>query len=384
MMNLRLKSAFRLYRTTLAALVAWFPAACVSTALTGPPRIAPLNNQPEVQVAEVDFHALSPAMEKFLDLYVPVEDSRDRRAWNLVWATTDENVLGFDYEPSLTKTSIQTFAERTGNCLAFSSMLVAMARQRGLTAWYQEVEVPPNWQSVNNTLLVSKHINVVVEGNRDEWEVDISGRREELARKNKRISDKAALAQYYNNLGADALMQEELAEAYAYIVKAIETDASLSFLWSNLAVVYSRNHQNEEAKRGYLTALRLDPRDANAANNLYLIYEQEGNYDSAQKYKRIVERHRKKNPYYLYYLSSLAFDEGRYQDSRDMLRKAIDLQEKEYRFHYSLARSLAQVGELNEAQAALDRALQLAPEEAWLDASMRGVNSLDDLPALPD
>ena len=384
MMNERRRSRFYLLRTVLTALTPLLLAACASTPYLNASRIAPLQGQPEVKVATLDLHAVSPAMEKFLDSYVPIEDSRDRKAWNLVWAVTDPNVLGFEYDPALTLSSENTFGKRTGNCLAFSSMLMAMAKNRGLKAWYQEVEIPPQWQSVNNTLLVSKHINVVIEGNRDEWVVDITGRASDKARKVNRLPEKAALAQYYNNLGADALMEDRLPEAYAYFVKAIETDRSLSYLWSNLAVVYGRNEQDDDAKQSYLMALRLDPRNANAANNLYIIYEQEGDHQSSGKYRRMVERHRRKNPYYLYYLSSLAFDEGRYRDSRDMLSKAIELQDQEYRFHYGMARTLAEEGDLSAAQASLDRALQLAPESAWSTDILQKESSLNDLPALPD
>lgn len=384
MMNIERPSRFRLLRAAAVALASLLPVGCATTVFTQSSSIAPLHNQPQLEVADLDFHAVSAAMEAFLNRYVPIEDSRDRKAWNLVWAVTDPNVLGFDYDPNLTLPSVRTFEEHRGNCLAFSSMLVAMAKNRGLNAWYQEVEIPPQWQSVNNTLLVSKHINVVIEGNRDEWVVDITGRTSDTARKVKRLPEKAALAQFYNNLGADALMEERLPEAYSYFAKAIKTDRSLSYLWSNLAVVYGRNQQAEDAKQSYLMALRLDPRNANAANNLYLIYEQEGDLNSAAKYRRLVERHRKKNPYYLYYLSSLAFDEGRYRDSRDMLSKAIEIQDQEYRFHYGMARTLAEVGELSEAQASLERALQLAPEDAWASEILKKESSLDQLPALPD
>lgn len=352
--------------------------ACASpTTLTH--RITPLRGQPEVQIADFDLHAVSPQMEAFLDRHVDPEDGPDRKAWNLVWATTDRNVLAFDYDPFLTLNSVQTFAQRTGNCLAFSSMLVALARHRGLRAWYQEVEVPPQWNSIKNTLLVSLHVNVVVEGSRDEWVVDVSGLDAVTHSKIKRITDAEAQAQYYNNLGADALMNENLALAHGYFVKALETAPTAAYLWSNLAVVFGRNEQLEDARQAYLTALQLDPNNGIAANNLYLIFEKEGDLPAARKLLTRVERHRRNNPYYLYHLSSLAIEEGRYRESSKMLQKAIGLNEREYRFHYELARSLFLEGNREAAQASLDRAMQLAPANSWIDSPQ-----LDDLPALPD
>jgi tetratricopeptide (TPR) repeat protein len=245
-------------------------------------RIAPLNGQPVIAVADVDLHAVSPEMEAFLDRYVSEHDIPDGKARNLVLAATDRNMLPFEYDPTLTLNSVETFSAQTGNCLAFSAMLVALARQRGLTAYYQEVEIPPQWNSIKNNLLFSLHINVVVEGRSGEWIVDISGREAASTRKIKRISDAEALAQYYNNLGADALLNENLALAYAYFVKAVNTMPRAAYLWSNLAVVFSRNDQLEDGRQAYITALGLDPDSAIAANNLYLIYEKEGNLAGRQ------------------------------------------------------------------------------------------------------
>jgi tetratricopeptide (TPR) repeat protein len=364
-------------------LLALLPAACASVHTTVS-TLPPLQNQVPVEVPAFNFHAVSPPMEEFLDQYVPKVSSTDRQAWDLVGSVTNRDVFPFEYDASLTQSSEQTFASHKGNCLAFSSMLVAMARHRGLKAWYQEVEIPPQWSSVNNTLLVSKHINVVVEGKFGQWVVDVSGERAAVTSKVKRITDAEALAQYYNNLGADALLTGELATAYAYITKALQTRPRLAWLWSNLAVVYSHNGQRDDAAATYLAALELSPNNAVAANNLYLIYESEGKHEAAQKLLYKVERHRRNNPYYLYHLSELAFDEGRYEESREMLEEAIGINRNEYRFHYELARLLATEGNLVEAQASLDRALELAPEydrlyNGWMD----GIR-VEALPPLPN
>jgi len=357
--------------------------ACASVR-TSVSTLPPLQNQVPLEVPAVNLHAVSAAMEEFLDLYVPLSMSRDSQASNLVSSVTLRNVFPFKYDPSLTQSSEQTFATHTGNCLAFSSMLVAMARHRGLSAWYQEVEIPPQWSSVNNTLLVSKHINVVVEGKTGQWVVDVSGERAAVTSKVKRISDAEALAQYYNNLGADALLTGQLATAYSYITKALQTQPRLAWLWSNLAVVYTHNGQRDDAAATYLAALELNPNNAVAANNLYLIYESEGKHEAAQKLLYQVERHRRNNPYYLYHLSELAYNEGRYQESREMLQQAIEINWNEYRFHYEMARLLATEGNLVEAQASLDRALELAPEydhmyNGWMDGTR-----VEALPPLPN
>jgi len=351
---------------------------CATTPYLDQP-IPPLAGFPEVQVNELDLDEISPSMETFLREAIIRNRGQDKRAWSLVWATGDRNVFEFDYDPMLTLTPAETFDRRTGNCLAFSGMLVSMARSVGLEAYYQAVEVPPQWSHTTNALLVSKHVNAVVKGDWGEWVVDVSGESSTRYRRVWRISDAEALAQYYNNLGADALTADNLPLAHAYFSKALKTEPSLSFVWSNLGVVLSRNEQTEDARQVYLTAMEIDPQQSIAANNLFLIYEKQGEIELANQLKAQVERHRRDNPYYLYFLSSTAIEEGRYEESTRMLKQAIRMDEKEYRFHYELARSLALQGDLEGAQQSLQTATSLAPNETWIaDASV------DSLPAIPD
>jgi Flp pilus assembly protein TadD len=344
-----------------------------------PQRIAPLDGLPAPSVEVPDFRRLSPAMAAFLQRHVDMDSGREKRAWSLVWATTDRNVLDFDYDPGLTLPPAETFARRSGNCLSFSLMLIAMARHLGLDAWYQEVEVPPQWNSANNTLLISMHINVVVQGVRGAWVVDVSGEAGARTRHLRRLGDEEAVAQYLNNLGAEALTSGDLAVAHAYFARAIETAPKLSYLWSNLGVVYNRNGQTDEAEAANRTALTLDSGNSVAANNLFLIYEQAGDLESARTLQAQVEKHRRKNPYYLYHLSTAALEQGRVDESRLLLEQAIQINAREYRFHYGLARVLMRGGDRAAARASLDRALQLAPGDA-----LAGEIVLEHLPALPD
>lgn len=370
--------AFSVGARALAVTLALSLGACANQKPFGDP-VASLHGQVIPPITDFDFHAVTPAMEAFTAQHTGAKGSRDQRAGTLIWALTNEFMFPFAYDPGLTLSSVETFEQHSGNCLSFSSMLVAMARRAGLEAWYQEVEIPPQWQSVNRTLLVSMHINVVIQGNHDQWVVDISGKDSSKGRKVKRISDADAKAQYFNNQGAGALTAGNLALAYAYFRKAIAISPDQAYLWSNLAVVYTRNNQSEDARRAYLAALDIDGDNPVAANNLYMIYKRAGNYDAAQKLLARVERHRRTNPYYLFHLSSLAYEEGRYEESREMLEKAIVLKEQEYRFHYELARLQAADGDLVAAEASLERALQLAPDLPWL-----GSAEVDRLPPLPE
>ncbi len=332
------------------------------------PGIPALENQPPYEVQDEDILSISQEMLGFVDQHTPRDMRNSSRAFALAYATMDPNFLDFNYDPSQTLSGEDTFERKTGNCLSFSSMFIAMARAAGMNAWYQEVEVPREWSSVNETLLVSRHVNAVVKDLYLEYVVDVSRkyRNEEVS--SRRITDKEALAQFYNNLGADALVENQLAKAHAYFVKAVETDPFAAYIWSNMGVVYRRNGQAEDAKAIYRTALNLDSEELVALNNLYSIHMEQGNEAAARDIHAQVERHRQKNPYYLQHLSGQAVEERRYDDSIRLLRRAIRLKEEEYRFHVALAQSLALNGETGEAQQSLERAKELAPSRRELDA----------------
>ncbi len=165
------------------------------------------------------------------------------------------------------------------------------------------------------------------------------------------ISDREAEAQFYNNLGANALVKNDLPMAYAYFRKAEEIVPGLPYIWSNLGVVFNRNEQVDDAIMAYETALQLDTRHTVSLNNLYSIYEERGDLEKAEKLQHRVERNRRKNPYYLHYLSEVAFSEHRWDEAIEYANRAIRLEDTEYSFYYTLAQLQYQTGELDRAGA---------------------------------
>jgi Flp pilus assembly protein TadD len=240
-------------------------------------------------------------------------------------------------------------------------MFVAMARSAGLEAWYREVDILPEWTNVDDTLLVSKHVNAEVHDRLHSYVVDVSRRQVQKGERARRLSDQEAAAQFYNNLGANALVGNDLARAYAYFRKAAETAPAQAYAWSNLGVVLRRNGQTEDAMLAYQTAMRLDPDQAVAVNNLYTIYDEDGQLEAAQELQARVERNRRRNPYYLHYLAEVANEEHRWEDAQDLARRAIRIEPREYRFYYTLARAQFHNGNERVAQTNLNRARSLAP-----------------------
>ena len=61
----------------------------------------------------------------------------------------------------VTRTASDTFHDRQGNCLSFTMLFVALAREAGLTANYQSVQVQPTWAN-DGQVVIASHVNAVV------------------------------------------------------------------------------------------------------------------------------------------------------------------------------------------------------------------------------
>jgi len=327
---------------------------------TTPPPL--LNSGPEIQVADVDVLEVTPEMEAFLERYILPYSNLETRLNLLTLAVTSSGVLGFDYEEARTLTAAQAFDTRSGNCIGFANMMIALAREAGLEADYQEVFRRPEWTSREDTLLLIKHINVVVSSPRYSYVVDVSGVEIKPTERRRIIPDPYAKALFYNNIGAEALLSGELPMAWAYLVTAINTEPDLLDPWINLGVVYGRNEQLKEAELVYQTALKIDNSEYSAMNNLYEVYLVQENLEAAEELRVKVERYREKNPYYLMMLSEESLEQGQYEESIKLLQRAIKKKDNDHVLYFAMAKTQYLSGQTIAAQDSLVRARELAPQ----------------------
>jgi Flp pilus assembly protein TadD len=325
-----------------------------------------------VLIDDDEILAVSPEMARFLDSYVDRDAGSFIKLHHLLYAIISEGSFGLEYDDR-TRTAAQTFAERRGNCLSFSNMFVAMARDVGLNVSYQEVEIPPDWSFDNDVYVLNRHVNVHVElGITGEHVVDFNIDDFRASYDRRVIPDRRAFAHYYNNLGAEHMLAGDRAAALAYFRKALfDSDRSFSPAWTNLGTLYRRSGLTSHAEAAYLQALTVDRHDEVAVSSLAELYRRRGETKLADAYLKKVINHRKQNPYYRYHLAREAFFSGDYPTAISHLRYAARKKPNEDLFCFLLGVAYLQNGD----KAAARRWLTRAEEVAATDALKRNYSS---------
>jgi Flp pilus assembly protein TadD len=306
---------------------------------------------------------VSPEMQAFLDRHVAPGASRQSRLRQLGQAILDDRSLGLRYDES-TRTAAEAFRARRGNCLSFSTMFVALARRAGLPAFYQEVDTPPDWTLRGDVLVLNRHVNVLVDlGRAGQQVVDFSpdgGARYDR----RRITDRRALAHHDNNMAVERLQARDEGTALRYLRRAVGRDASFAPAWTNLGILHLREGRPAHAEAAYLRALQADPGHLVAMSNLATLYEQTGDGERADAYRRRVARHRDGNPYYRYQLAREAVAAGDYDTAIRHLRYAVARRPREERFHALLGVSYQGKGDEKAARTWFARAERISAADS--------------------
>ena len=255
-----------------------------------------------------------------------------------------------------------------GNCLSFTNMFVAMARNVGLDASYQEVLIPPDWSIEGQSFIFSQHINVHVNlgsgylGGDQIIDFNMYDYRDTYEREV--VSDERARAHYFNNIGVERMLDGESVLAFANFRQSILEDETFTPAWANLGILNRREGLSNYAEVAYLKALDIDPANLVAMSNLASLYEQQGQTEVAEQYRGRVRSHRMHNPYYRYQLARIAFENGEYDESIDHINYAIRRKNDDDRFFSLKSLNYLMKGNRDEAQKWMRQAEEIAEKES--------------------
>ena len=311
-------------------------------------------------LSEDDAFGLDSEMRAFVAPLKTIEDPVVRLT-RLREAMQQRGLFSIVYSGSSTRTARQVFHERQGNCLSFTMLFIALARAAGLEARYQLVDVPRTFNSEGGTLVVDTHVNAAVLapfGRKFFIDFNTANFREKYPIR--AISDRYALALFYNNLGAEALVRQEYPLSFVMLREAARTHADIPGTWVNLGVLYARHGLYEHAEAAERRALAADPAEQSALANLVAVYSALGDTALADEYRQRIRRYRDVNPYYHFGVAQVAYDQKRFDDALISLRSAIRLKRDDDEFYLLQGRTFTEIGRPDRAIASFARAKELA------------------------
>lgn len=328
------------------------------------PETAPFSSPGDVRSLEpVDVLALDDDMKAFVAEIVDRSTTRRTILVSLLDRMLNSGPHVLHYNNLKTYTAQETFHAREGNCLSFTNLFVALAREAGLKVYFQEMRVPDNWERQGETFMYNRHVNARVNlDGHGTYVVDFNLTRVRNDFQQQRITDKAALSQYYNNMGVYWMMAERYDLSYLHLQKAISLSDEEAYFWTNLGALYNRVGDDPRSEAAWLHALEIKT-DLSAASNLARYYRRVGNTELEDYFQDQVRRFRQRNPYYLYEIAEAAYYAGEYQESISVLGKAIRMRGNEEQFYRLLGLNYVKTGDTGRASKAIAKAQQYAVSE---------------------
>lgn len=267
--------------------------------------------------------------------------------------------LGLRYALTPTRDADGTFTQREGNCLSFVNLFVGIGRYVGMNPFYVEVEDYQRWNYKDGVVLSRGHIVAGMRIDGDLSTFDFLPYRPKAYRSFKPIDDLTATAHFYNNLGAEALMEDDVAGALPDLEIAHALAPDFEKALNNLGIAYTRLGRQAEAIALYDRGLALYPTSVPLLNNLARAYQDGGRDEEAEALLARLEEVNETNPYFFVYRGEVALARGDVDGALEHMRHALRIDNDNPEVHVGLAKVFLARADLERASFHIDRALRL-------------------------
>ena len=300
---------------------------------------------------------LSEEMKLWAHDVVPRAFAPEDRLRALRDALLDSERMSLEYAWGHTGTAIDVFEERRANCLAFTNLFLAMAREVEVKAFFLAVERLETYRKQGDLVVVSDHVAVGFGDTHTGLLVfDFSEHRNEGYRDVQPLSDLTAIAMFYSNRGAETLQQGRTLDAISWLRTAVVIDPELVPGWVNLGVSLRRGGDLAGAEEAYKHALELDPRMYSAYQNLAALLHLQGREEEAEDFLQMMQETPNRNPYSYLTLGDISLRNGRLEEARRFYKRAVGLGRKNAETYAALGQLAVAQGDARLARKMLKRA----------------------------
>ncbi len=336
-------------RSLLILLLALLPCVCSATVLASTPAAVDGPVDASLSIPVELRHALQ------AEVVARSEPGLDR-VERLLAFMLDDDGLALRYLEQPTYDVAGSYQRRTVNCLSFTLMFVALAREAGLRAYPQSSDDALSMRVVNNTLFRTTHMNAGVRVDGQVLVVDVGSNMVIAGRQPRRIPDAAAIALFHNNLAVEALLLGDSSTATRQIAMAIAINPASATLWSNAGVIDWRAGRLARAQAAYLRALKLKRDHIGALGNLLTLADAGGaDVEVGDARARLVKAQRK-DPFWQFVSAEASMGAGDVAAAIAHYRRAIWLLPDQPGFYRSLALAYERGGDVEASRRAIARA----------------------------
>lgn len=324
-------------------------------------------------------YALDAEMRAWVRERIPPGLPSERKLERLVEALLAPDELELRYVWGYTGTAAEVFARREANCLAFTNLFVAMARELGVPVYFLAVESEATYRHADeiDLIVVSDHVAVGYGAGNTIRLYDFSANERSELDRVYRISDLTALAMFHSNRGAEALQAGRLGEARRWLRTAVDLDPGLAGAWVNLGVARRRTGDLAGAEEAYRRVLEIDPRIYSAYQNLASLLRLAGRDEEARNLEQALKRSPSKNPYTFLALGDVSLRSGRLEEARRFYRRAASLARRDAETYAALGELAAVTGDLRTARRMLRKARRLDLDNRRTDRLARRIEGAE-------
>lgn len=342
----------------------WTAFALVAATAIAPPPAPPSPPAPPVPLVPEEIMRVPPALHALVQQRVDRHGPPEQRLQQLVRLAFDVDGLDLQYDAKATNSVAESYATRRVNCLSFTLLFVALARDAGVDAQVQEVGRVLSWYEDGNALYNAGHVNVLarIDGSRRSVDLDRSVLMDR--RGPQPISDRRALAHYYNNRGAELMANGDLPAAQQHLEMALRMDRDFAAAWNNLGVLALRQGHAQTAANNYATALSIDPGHVSALSNAAMLYRHLGDSRREAAMLARLQRVQLTDPFHQYLLGNEAERRQDYAAAIGYYRHALRLYDNAHLLYFALARVYLLNGDPRRANWALQQAVEHADKTA--------------------
>ncbi len=302
---------------------------------------------------------LTPEMKRWAWANVRANASEKDRMFDLMNALVKKEGLAVRYERDRTGTAREVFETGEANCLSFTTLFIALTREVGVRTYFLSVERDARFAKAGDLVVRWEHVTAGWGAAHARTVLEFGFIPGDVRyRSATQISDLTALAMFYSNRGAEALLAGDKEEALRWVETSVILDPGWSHAWLNLGVVRRRLGDLAGAEEAYRRGLEADPEHVQLLGNLATLLRLRGELDAAGELLRLLDRKSNRNPFTYLTLGDMALREERLEDARRFYNRALQLNRKN-------AESKAAMGLWELASDRPDKA------RAWLERAER-------------